>query len=234
MAVSWNGDTPKSSFLEGSSLINQPFWVAPFLETLKWQNPNKFGGFMKIASKMCCLAIEIEKKHPPRWWPGDWKAVIYKIGFNYTNLVTYDTKKTIYHRAMKPRQSTFLLIYSYFIQIHLPHRFIWFTPTNPIWSPLKHYILTEPTWTNFKYVVKPIKFLINYWDPIKSSSNGEIHLKISRFHLRHDTWRGSASVARPRSHRWCSPRRPARRSAPETGRTRSSLGLAPCHGHVRF
>ena len=29
MAISWNGGTPKSSILEGSSLINYPFWGTP-------------------------------------------------------------------------------------------------------------------------------------------------------------------------------------------------------------
>ena len=32
LEVSWNGGTPKSSILMGVSLINQPLWIAPFME----------------------------------------------------------------------------------------------------------------------------------------------------------------------------------------------------------
>ena len=33
MVVSWNRGTPKSSILVGFFLINQPFWIPPFMET---------------------------------------------------------------------------------------------------------------------------------------------------------------------------------------------------------
>ena len=36
MEVSWNRGTPKSSILMGFSLINQPFWGTPFMETPIW------------------------------------------------------------------------------------------------------------------------------------------------------------------------------------------------------
>ena len=33
METSWNGGTPKSPILIGVSIINQPFWGSPFMET---------------------------------------------------------------------------------------------------------------------------------------------------------------------------------------------------------
>ena len=68
MEVSINGGTPKSSILMGFSLINQPFWGTPFMETPilvndfcpPFQSPHAFFCFTPaILAEVLCFDSDI-------------------------------------------------------------------------------------------------------------------------------------------------------------------------------